>query len=90
MPSNKYCVNRLLGEPVSRGSRRQPVRAKEAAVLHLLSFCFLLALYFAFDMSGVYLFFVLLIGVLAGLELILFTALPEAMEARKPTRAVRS
>ena len=34
--------------------------------------------------------FVLLIGVLAGLELILFTALPEAMEARKPTRAVRS
>ncbi|MEM8705707.1 MAG: MauE/DoxX family redox-associated membrane protein [Actinomycetota bacterium] len=34
--------------------------------------------------------FVLLIGVLAGLELVFFTALPEAMEARRPTRAVRS
>ena len=30
--------------------------------------------------------FVVLIGVLAGLELIFFTALPEALEARKPTR----
>ena len=30
--------------------------------------------------------FVVLIGVLAGLELIFFTALPEALETRKPTR----
>ena len=30
--------------------------------------------------------FVLMIGVLAGLELVFFTALPEALEARRPTR----
>jgi hypothetical protein len=30
--------------------------------------------------------FVVMIGVLAGLELVFFTALPEALEARKPTR----
>ena len=29
--------------------------------------------------------FVVIIGVLAGLELVFFTALPEALEARKPT-----
>ncbi len=34
--------------------------------------------------------FVVLVGVLAGLELIVFTALPEAMEARKPRAGVRS
>ncbi|MEO0492978.1 MAG: MauE/DoxX family redox-associated membrane protein [Actinomycetota bacterium] len=33
--------------------------------------------------------FVVMIGVLAGLELVFFTALPEALEARKPTRAIR-
>jgi hypothetical protein len=31
--------------------------------------------------------FVAAVGVLAGLELAVFTALPEALEARKPNRA---
>ncbi|MEM9201505.1 MAG: MauE/DoxX family redox-associated membrane protein [Actinomycetota bacterium] len=34
--------------------------------------------------------FVILVGVLAGLGLIVFTALPEALDARKPARGVRS
>ena len=42
------------------------------------------------DQSAAGVGFVAAVGVLAGLELVVFTALPEALEARKSTRVTRS